>query len=327
MCIGGIRKVAMTSTGGNRSVAMTSTSQYSSGTLCLNLRLRLKRAEALMGTGFAGKTLLKKLAWAGILATTMAVTAGAQMPEGGGAGAFAGGQMVRGTVTAVSADKISVKTEAGDAYQIAVSANTRLMKARQPVKTTDIKAGDGIGAMGVLDAPTKTVHAVLVTVIDADEVKKAREGMGKAFITGKITAMDEVKLTILRTDGVTQVIEVDENTSFKRGGQAMALLNSGAGVVNVGGGFGDGGGGRGGARGGATGSGESITLADIKVGDTVAGQGAVKNGVFVPAELGVADGGGAGQRRRRPGNAGGAVAPAAGAAPPTVPGNTALPVQ
>lgn len=133
--------------------------------------------------------------------------AGQDGPRQGGA-AFAGGQMIRGTVTAATADHLTVKTETGDVYQVSLSANTRLTKDRQPVKATDIKVGDGVGAMGVLDAPTKTVHAVFVGVIDAEQVKKARENMGKTYITGKVTAidMDTLKVTIMRPDGVSQVI-------------------------------------------------------------------------------------------------------------------------
>ncbi len=48
-----------------------------------------------------------------------------------------------------------------------------------------------------------------------------------------------------------------------------------------------------------SGGGESITLADVKVGDSVVGRGALKNGVFVPTELGVMDAAAMGQRRRR----------------------------
>src|SRR5271168_1804214 len=59
-------------------------------------------------------------------------------PRQGGA-AFAGGQMVRGTVTAATADNLTVKTDAGETYQVAVSANTRVNKDRQPVKVADIK--------------------------------------------------------------------------------------------------------------------------------------------------------------------------------------------
>lgn len=214
----------------------------------------------------------------------------AQEGMGGGPTAFAGGQMVRGTVTAVGADQLTVKTEEGDAYQVAVSANTRLIKDRQPVKMADVKTGDGIGAMGVMDTPTKTLHAVFVAVIDAEQVKKAREGLGKVYITGKITAidMDNAKLTVMRPDHVSQVIQADEGTSFRRGGRREQPSVTEAPAA------------------GALPSGESITLADVKVGDLVMGRGAVKNGFFVPTELRVMDASARGlmQGRRR-----GAAAP------------------
>lgn len=75
-----------------------------------------------------------------------------------------------------------------------------------------------------------------------------REDLGKKFIAGEVKAINETKLTIARPDGQTQDIEVDENTSFKKGG-------------------------------------ESITLPDIKVGDFVRGPGELKNNTFVPKEL------------------------------------------
>jgi len=75
-----------------------------------------------------------------------------------------------------------------------------------------------------------------------------REDLGKKFIVGEVKAIHETRLTIARPDGQTQEIEVDENTSFKKGG-------------------------------------ESITLPDIKVGDFVMGRGELKENVFVPKEL------------------------------------------
>jgi len=248
----------------------------------------------------------------------------AQDAEPQAGAAFTGGQMVRGTVTATAADRLTVKTEAGEVYQIALSANTRVTKERQPFKVADIKVGDGVGAMGVLDGPTKTVHAVFVGVVDAEQVKKAREGMGKVYISGKVTAIDDVKLTVLRPDGISQVIEVDEGTSFKRGGRGMMSMMNGSGPVG-------GAGGRVGGAGTGAGNGaggESITLADVKVGDTVVGPGALKNGVFVPTQLGVMDAAMMAQRRRRAaeGSAAGtaaagdaATAPAAAPAPIVAP--------
>jgi hypothetical protein len=272
-------------------------------------------------------------------------------PRQGGM-AFAGGQMVRGTVTATSADHLTVKTEAGEIYQVALSANTRLNKDRQPVKVAEIKVGDAVGAMGVLDVPTKTVHAVFVGVMDAEQVKKVRENMGKTYITGKVTAidMDALKLTVMRPDGVSQVIGVDEQTSFKRGGRGMAAITNGDGVVEMGGGgrrgMGPGAGtgtgagtpaGSGTSAGAGTGAGnggrgESITFADMKVGDTVAGRGGLKNGTFVPTELGVMDPAAMGQRRRRgaegsgPGAAPPDTAAPSGAAAPKAPAVQASPV-
>lgn len=228
--------------------------------------------------------------------------------ERGGGASFAGGQMVRGTVTAVGADRLTVKTESGEIYQVVISANTRVSKDRQPLKLAEIKAGDSAGAMGVLDPATKTVHAVFVGVMDAEQIKKAREDMGKVYITGKVTAidLDGLKLTVLRPDGVSQVIGVDEQTSFKRGGRRMASLASGAGLGEVGSGSSNGQ-----AASVSSSGGESITFADVKVGDSVAGRGALKNGTFVPAELGVMDAEMVQQRRRRAMEGNATAAPAA----------------
>ncbi len=225
----------------------------------------------------------------------------------GGEPAMAGmGRMVRGTVTAAAGDKLTVKTETGEVYQVALTPNTRLTKDRQPVKVADVHVGDGVGAMGEIDQPNKTVHAMFVAVVDAEQVKKAREAMGKTYIAGKVTAIDELKLTILRADGVSQVIAVDEDTSFRKGQRGMQMAFAGAG------------GGSAPPAGSPAGTGgESITLADVKVGDTVAGPGALKAGVFVPTTLGVGEPGergqGGGGRRRR--TADGGAAPVAGTPP------------
>lgn len=222
----------------------------------------------------------------------------AQDGMGEGRRAFAGGQMVRGTVTAVAADQLTIRTDEGDVYKVAVSENTRVMKDRQPVKLAEIKIGDGVGAMGVLDAPTKTVHALFVAVIDAEQVKKAREGLGKVYITGKITAidMDNARLTVMRPDHVSQVIQADEGTSFRRGGRREREAMSGGPMT----------------AGADNGNAESITLADVKVGDVVMGRGSVKNGMFVPTELRIADPSTRGQGRRHGASA--AEAAPAGAA-------------
>jgi hypothetical protein len=184
------------------------------------------------------------------------------------------------------------------------------------VKVTELKVGDGVTAAGNMDAPNKTLHAAMVFAVDAADVKKLKDNLGKTYITGKVTAinLDDAKMTVERPDHVSQTIAFDETTSFKRGRG-----------LRVGGGMGFGGGaatGSGASAGNGPESGESITLADIKVGDNVAGQGSLKSGTFVPEQLMVATPGqgGPGQGGRRRSGTPGAPGTAPNPAPPAGPG-------
>ncbi len=228
-----------------------------------------------------------------------------QDTEGGAVAMGPQGRMVRGTVASATTDGLTVKTENGDTYHVVVTANTRVMKDRQPVGLADIHPGDGVGAAGVIDAPTKTVHAAILFVVDAAQIKKAREDLGKTYITGKVAAIDDVNLTIERPDGVSQKIMVDESTSFRKGGRRMR------GGDGFGGGMGEGSGPGQRAPAQAADPAESITLADVKVGDRVMGRGALKGGVFVPTELLVMDPSAMGRRRSQDSGDAPASAPAA----------------
>jgi len=215
-------------------------------------------------------------------------------------------QHIGGEVTAVSGTSLTVKAEDGTTYQIITTDNTRVMKRSgnggSAIKVADIKVGDGVTAAGNMDAPNKTLHAAIVFTVDAADVKKLKDNLGKTYITGKVTAIDadNAKMTLKRPDGVEQTIGFDETTSFKRGRPGR------------GGGLGMGGD----SSASAAAGGESITLADIKVGDTVGGQGSVKSGVFVPAVLTVAT---PGQPRHRAGETPGNAAPV-GTPAPAAPG-------
>jgi hypothetical protein len=197
----------------------------------------------------------------------------------GGRGQYAGMQRVAGEVTAVSGATLTVKTEDGGSMQIVTTDNTRVMKGRGvTVKVADLKVGDGVTAAGILDAPNKTLHAAMVFAMDAAQVKEMKENLGKTYIVGRVTAidLDNAKMTVERPDHVAQTIGFDETTSFKKGGRG----------ARMGGGGGMAGGGTGGGSGSAAETGgESITLADIKVGENVRGTGSVKGGIFVPVQL------------------------------------------
>ncbi|MGI9101996.1 MAG: DUF5666 domain-containing protein [Terriglobales bacterium] len=158
------------------------------------------------------------------------------------------GARVGGTITAIGADSITVNSMQGKTVTIKIGSDTRLMKDRQPAKLSDFKVGDMIMAGGD-PAGENVINARMVAL--RGEMARMREGLGKEFIAGEVKAVDGTKLTIARPDGQSQTIEVDENTSFRKGR-------------------------------------ESITLPDIKVGDHVMGPGKLNSaGVFVPQTLNV----------------------------------------
>jgi Domain of unknown function (DUF5666) len=202
---------------------------------------------------------------------------------GGGMGmAIAGGGGIMGTVIEVAADHFTVKSENGEVYKVNFSANTRFMK--QPagargsgqggggqrtgggggmgrggnppvqIKSTDIKVGDAVGAMGEFDASGKSVGAVAIIQLDPERAKQMEEmraNYGKTWVLGKVTAIDGVKVTITGSvDNLPRAFVADENTTFRK------------------------------RR-------EPITLADIQVGDMVRAEGALKEGDFTATTVNV----------------------------------------
>ena len=164
---------------------------------------------------------------------------------------------VRGTVTGVSGDTISIKTETGEVYKIETGPNTHFRKQRDQIKISDIHVGDMVAAGGDKDEKAKTLGAVFVILIDKEQYEKARAEFGKTWTAGSVQSIEDTKITIKRPDNVTQTIVVDENTSFRK------------------------------RR-------DSVTLADIKVGDNVTARGSLQNGNFLATVLAVGGPGGPG---------------------------------
>jgi Domain of unknown function (DUF5666) len=188
---------------------------------------------------------------------------------------------VSGTITAVTATDLTIRTQEGDVYKVNFSENTRFMKDRQPVKSSELKVGDMVLTAGVVDAKAKTVAAAFVAELDAEQAKRmhdAQASYGKTWLGGKISAIDETKLTIDGMNGKPATFIVDENTSFKKRN-------------------------------------DSITLADIKVGDRVRVTGEVKNGTFTATALTLMEPRPDGERGPREGMGPGMGAPPT-AAPP-----------
>ncbi len=179
-------------------------------------------------------------------------------PPSGGAPQQRGerrGPTVAGTITAISADSMMLKTFDGRAATVKLSDSTRYRKDMQEAKLSDFKVGDTVFVRGEKTGEDAYTAAAVMSRSMAATMgmppEQFKEKMGKEFVAGEIKSIDGLKLTIARVDGQTQTITVDENTSFRKGR-------------------------------------ESVTLADLSPGDRVFARGALKDGVFVPSEVRVA---------------------------------------
>jgi len=209
---------------------------------------------------------MKKILMAVMLAALALTTAHAQ-GQGQGPVGRPPGDAVAGKVTSVNKDSLVITPLAGgDPVTVKITENTRIMKQREPIKLEDIKPEETVFARGELK--NNALQAVMVGVVNPEMVQRMgsrdlggpgrpggfnRDDLGKKFIAGEVKAIHETTLTIARPDGQSQDIQVDENTSFRRGQ-------------------------------------ESITLPDIKAGEFVRGPGELKDGVFVAKELNVGRG-------------------------------------
>lgn len=217
---------------------------------------------------------MKPLVWLWMVLSLAAVPVFAQ-GQGRGPGQMRPGDNVAGKVTAVTADSVTIAPmNGGDPVTVKTGENTRIMKQREPIKLSDIKVNDTVVARGQLSG--NSMDAFMVAVVNPEMLQRLQQGggfgmgagagggagrgqfkpedWGKTFVAGQITKINETTLTISRPDNQQTInVEVDENTSFRRGP-------------------------------------ESITLVDIKPNDFVFGPGEVKNGVFVAKELRVGGG-------------------------------------
>jgi len=253
---------------------------------------------------------MAKIAWlalalCGVISTfAVAQDGGMAMPPGqmgqGGDGPRGGGAArgVGGEITAIQGTLITLHTFRGETAQVRVTSETQFQRDGTPATLADFHVGERIMVLG-----SKGDDGVWVAQgvgqrsggsggpmgmhgpnPGLGRPQMRPEDNGKLFIAGVVTKIQGAAITVKKPDGTTQIIEADEDTSFRNARR------------------------------------ESITLADIKVGDAVRGPGAMKDGVFVPRllTLGALAARGAGQA----GAGEGQQVPPQGAQPDGAPANT-----
>lgn len=188
-------------------------------------------------------------------------SAGSQDPASGAAaqnpgtrqrGGEGGPRPLFGKITAIRDGAIELATPDGQTLTVKLTGQTEFRKDREPAKATDFKVGDMVMVRGEENAD----HSVTARIVGARTGGPGGPGgpggaggrqmgtLGKDYVVGEVKAIDAPRLTVLRPDNVTQTLELNEETSLRKGR-------------------------------------DSITMADIQVGDHVMARGAMGKDVFV----------------------------------------------
>jgi hypothetical protein len=171
---------------------------------------------------------------------------------------------VVGKITAIKDSAIDLEKLDGSSVTVKTTDKTQFRKDRQPAKRTDFKIGDLVAVRGEENADhTFTADAIAGRDANAHAGRGGEGGrgqggagfgrapggvLGKDYVIGEVKSIDPPKLTVLRTDNASQTLELNEDTSLHKGR-------------------------------------DSVTMADIHIGDHVIARGALENNVFVPKNV------------------------------------------
>jgi len=163
-------------------------------------------------------------------------------------------QPLLGKITAIKKGSLELAKMDGTTVSVKLTDKTEYRKDRQSAKLADFKLGDMVFVRGEENAD----HSMTAQIVGGRTGGGPEGGrgfgggagfeLGKNYVLGEVKSVDAPKLTVLRPDNVTQTLELNEDTSLRRGR-------------------------------------ESITMADIQPGDHVMVRGAVEKNVFVPKNL------------------------------------------
>jgi Domain of unknown function (DUF5666) len=153
-----------------------------------------------------------------------------------------------GKITAIHDSSFEISNPNGDSVTVKITSQTEFRKDRQPAKRSDFKVGDVIAVRGQ-ENPDHTWTAQTIGARSANGEGRGPNmqagTLGKDYVAGEVKGVDAPKISVLRSDNVTQTIELNEDTSLRKGRDA-------------------------------------ITMADVQIGDHLLARGALQDNVFVP---------------------------------------------
>ena len=155
-----------------------------------------------------------------------------------------------GRIAAIQDGAIRITRPDGSETTVKITAQTEFRRDREAAKLKDFKVGDGVLVRGT-ENPDFSVTAQMVAGRTGNGAGNGpnRQNpvgtLGVDFVVGEVKALDPPSLTVMRTDNVKQTFELNEDTSLRRGR-------------------------------------DSVTMADLQVGDHVFARGALEQKQFVP---------------------------------------------
>jgi hypothetical protein len=158
------------------------------------------------------------------------------------------GPGVFGKIVAIGNGAIELTKPDGATVTVKITDKTEFRKERQSAKLEEFKVGDMVFVRGEENADHSVTAQMIGGAQGGTMGGRGSGELGKDFVVGEVKSIDAPKLTVLRPDNVTQTLELNEETSLRRGR-------------------------------------DSITMADIQPGDHVVVRGAVQNNAFVPKNV------------------------------------------
>lgn len=169
------------------------------------------------------------------------------------------GQGVMGKITAIKDGALELARMDGGRITVKLTDKTEYHKDRQSAKLADFKVGDIVFIRTEGEGDQNLTALVVAGRTGNGLGGQGGPGgggpvggmmmgggeLGKDFVFGEVKSVDAPKITVLRPDNVTQTLELNEETSLRKGR-------------------------------------DSVTMADIQVGDHVFVRGGVQNNAFVP---------------------------------------------
>jgi hypothetical protein len=170
------------------------------------------------------------------------------------------GQPLFGKIAAINNGTVQVAKPDGTTATVKITDKTEFRKDRQEAKLADFKVGDlvliraednggqGLTALTIAGRTGGGPGGPGMGGPGGPGGNMMTGEMGKDFVVGEVKSIDAPRITIQRPDNVQQTLELNEETSLRKGR-------------------------------------ESVTMADIQPGDHVFVRGAVQNNAFVPKSV------------------------------------------